>query len=103
MLLTLLALLSSTTLLVGAVLAARLQHSVLGVYVLAVAIGLLLAASNLWTVHKAGFLWARATQSKPEARQNLIGKAFCAVSLLWAVCAEPVGFWVTSSILRLLH
>lgn len=100
MLLTLLAVLSSTTMLVGAVLAARLEHTQLGGYLLAIIIGLPLAAFNLWTVHKSGFLLARLTRSSSESLQNWFGKAFCLAFLLWAACAGFVGFWAASAAMR---
>ncbi len=100
MLLTLLAVLSSTTVLVGAVLAARLGHAQLGGYLLAIAIGLPLAAFNLWMVHKAGFVLACFTRSISDLSQNWFGKAFCSACLLWTVCAGFVGFWAASAVIR---
>ena len=101
MLLTMLALLSSTTILVGSVLAANFNNVGFGGYSLAIAIGLLLAASNLWIVHRSGFLLADLTRAKSDRRQDSFGKAFAAALLLWAVCAEFLGYWVSSIALRL--
>jgi hypothetical protein len=100
MLLTLLAVLSSTTMLVGAVLAAKLGHAQLGGYLLAIIIGLPLAAFNLWMVHKVGFLLANVTRSRSEPEQNWFGKAFSLAFLLWAACAGFVGFWAASVMMR---
>jgi hypothetical protein len=100
MLLTLLAVLSSTSMLVGAVLAAKLGHAQLGGYLLAIIIGLSLAACNLWLVRKVGFLLARLEPSRSESLENWFGKAFCLTLLLWAACAEFVGFWVASVVMR---
>lgn len=102
MLLTILALFSSTTLLVGTIIAARSEHAAPISYVVAISIGLILATINLWAVHKAGFRLARFTSARSQPLQNWIGRAFCVLSLAWAACAEPVGFGAALMSIRLI-
>jgi uncharacterized cupredoxin-like copper-binding protein len=97
MLLTFLAVLSSTTLLVGAISAIGEQHTAIqGVAVIALA--LVLAAANFVVVQKAGLSLANHTSVKPEAVQSWYGKAFCLVILLWAIGAGFIGFWIAGLI-----
>jgi hypothetical protein len=102
MLLTLLAVLSSTTLLVGSILAAKSEHAGPTCYVVAIFLGVTLAAANFWGVHKAGFHLARFTSSRSPTVQDWSGRAFCLVSLAWAACAEPVGFGAALISIRLI-
>jgi hypothetical protein len=92
MLLILLAIVSSTTLLVGAVSAVQEQH-VTGHGFVAVALALVLAAVNFFSVRRAGLGMAAITREKPEAVQARYGKVFTLAILIWALCAGFVGFW----------
>lgn len=100
MLLTLLAAVSSVTLLVSAVLAARHEHAALGGYLLAIVVGLLLAACNAWMIYKAGNLLANRTSSSSKPRQEWFGRAFFLVILLWLPLAAFIGGWVASAVMR---
>lgn len=101
MLLILLALMSSTTFLVGAVSSASSQHVGLVGYLLATVIGLALATFNFWMVRRAGFLLAGLPHSGSERLEDRLGQAFCLIVLLWTGCAGFVGFWAASAALRL--
>jgi hypothetical protein len=87
---------------VGTFLAARFEHAGPGGYLSAVVLGLLLAVANFWSVHKTGYLLARLTNSSSKALQDWMGKGFCFVFLLWAVCTEIIGFHAASVVLRLI-
>ncbi len=93
MLLFLLAIISSTTLLVGAISAVQEQH-VTGHGFVAVALALILAAVNFFSVRRAGLSVANITRGKPEAVQARYGKTFSLAILIWAVCAGFLGFWM---------
>src|SRR4051794_13037317 len=93
MLLFLLAIISSTALLVGAVSAVQEQH-VTGHGFVAVALALIFAAVNFFSVRRAGLSVAKISRGKPEAVQGRYGKAFSFVILMWAVCAGFLGFWI---------
>jgi hypothetical protein len=101
----LLAIISSTTLLVGAISAVQEQYVTgHGFIVVAVALTLILAAVNFFGVQRAGLGMAAITREKPEAVQARYGKAFSVGILIWAVCAGFLGFWMVrliSSLLRL--
>jgi hypothetical protein len=101
MLLTLLAATSSVTFLISAVLAARHANAPLGDYVVAIVIGLLLAACNAWMVYKAGGILADLTKSWSQSRQEWAGRAFFLVMLLWIPFAAFFGDWVTLAAIRL--
>jgi hypothetical protein len=93
MLLILLAILSSATLLVGAISAMGGEHA--GFQgIVAISLALVLSAANFFIVQRAGLRIAKITSAKPEAVQNWYGKAFCIVILLWAVCGGFIGFWM---------
>jgi hypothetical protein len=101
MLLILLAILSSTTLLVGAISAVGEQHA--GIHgSVALALALILAATNFFLVRRAGLSMANITTAKSEAVQAWYGKAFCFVILLWAVCGGFIGFWMVRLVISLL-
>jgi len=100
MLLTLLAASSSVTFLASAVLAAKHEHAALGGYLLAVLVGLLLAACNAWVIYRAGDRLAGATASSSKARQEWFGRAFFLVFLLWLPLAAFLGNWVTLAVMR---
>ena len=102
MLLILLAIMSSTTLLVGAILAASLPHAGFVSYVLAIVVGVALAAFNFWMIRIAGLRLADLPQSRSEHAGDKLGKIFCIVVLLWTGCAGFVGFWGASASLRLI-
>ena len=93
MLLILLAIISSTTLLVGAMSAVQEQH-VTGHGFIAIALALILAAVNFFSVQRAGLGMAATTREKPEAVQARYGKVFSLAVLIWAVCAGFLGFWM---------
>jgi hypothetical protein len=101
MLLILLAIISSTTLLVGAISAVQEQH-VPGHGFVAVAIALILAAVNFFSVQRAGLGMAAIAREKPEAVQARYGKAFSLAILIWAVCAGFLGFWMVRLVSSLL-
>lgn len=86
--------------LVGAILAAHLRHAGPAGTLLAVLIGIVLAALNLWMVHKVGALLASHTRSTSERSQDLQGKAFCVVCLAWVGVAEFVGYRLVAAILN---
>jgi hypothetical protein len=90
MLLTLLAAVSSVTFLASAVLAAKNTHAAIGGYVLAIIIGLLLAACNAWVVYKAGEHVANLTSSS----------SFFLAILLWLPLAAFLGNWVALVVMR---
>jgi hypothetical protein len=100
MLLTLLTALSSATFFGSAVLAAIHEHATLGGYVLAIVIGLLLAACNAWIVYKAGDVVADLTSSCSKPRQKWCGRVFFLVILLWIPLAAFLGDWTTSAVIR---
>jgi hypothetical protein len=93
MLLILLAIISSTTLLVGAISAAQEQHFT-GHGFFAVALAIILAALNFFGVQRAGRGIAAVTREKPQAVQTKYGKAFSLAILMWAICTGFLGFWV---------
>ena len=101
MLLTLLTFTSSATFLTSAVLAARHANVAVGNYIVAVIIGLLLAACNAWMVYKAGDILAGLTKSWSKSRQEWSGRAFFLMMLLWMPFAAFIGDWVTSAAIRL--
>ena len=92
MLLTLLAFVSSTTLLVGAISAMREQGAG-SQGIVAIALALILAVTNFFGVRRAGLGLANFAREKPDAVQTRYGKTFCLIILLWAACAEFIGFW----------
>jgi len=100
MLLTLLAAVSSVTFLASAVLAAKNTHAAIGGYVLAIIIGLLLAACNAWVVYKAGERVANLTSSSSQSRQEWFGRAFFLAILLWLPLAAFLGNWVALAVMR---
>jgi|HubBroStandDraft_6_1064221.scaffolds.fasta_scaffold1227743_1 hypothetical protein len=81
MLLILLAIISSTTLLVGAISAVQEQH-VTGHGFIAIALALIFAAVNFFGVQRAGLGMAAITREKPEAVQARYGKAFSLAILI---------------------
>jgi hypothetical protein len=93
MLLILLAVISSTTLLVGAISAVQEQH-VTGRGVVAVALALILAAANFFSVQRAGLGVAAIAREKPEAVQAWYGKVFSLAILVWVICAGFLGSWI---------
>jgi hypothetical protein len=101
MLLILLAVISSIALLVGAVSALQEQH-VTGHAFVAVALALVLAAVNFFSVQRAGLGMAAVTRGKPEAVQARYGKVFSLAVLMWAICAGFLGFWIVRLVSTLL-
>jgi hypothetical protein len=93
MLLFLLAIVSSTSLLVGAISAVQ-EQQVRGHGFVAVALALILAAVNFFSVQRAGLGMAAIVREKPEAVQARYGKVFSLAILMWAVCAGFLGFWI---------
>lgn len=100
-LVNLMAVMSSVSLLVAAVSAANGAHVGLGGYLFVAIIALILAASNLWIVHKAVCFLASLTRSFSERQQDWIGKGFFPVYCIWAICTGVIGFWAASVALRL--
>jgi hypothetical protein len=92
MLLILLAIISSTALLVGAISAIEGRYTG-SQGIAAIVLAFLLTATNFFTVRRAGLGLANSTKSKPEAVQALYGKIFSLIILLWSVCAGFIGFW----------
>jgi hypothetical protein len=101
MLLTLLAIISSIALLVGAMSEVQEQHFT-GHGFVALAVALLLAAANFICIQKAGAGMVAITRGKPEAAQATYGKVFSLAVLLWAICAGFLGFWVARLVTTLL-
>ncbi len=101
MLLFLLAIISSTSLLVGAISTVH-EHHVTGHSIVAVALTLILAAVNFFSVHRAGLSVAKITRGKPEAVQGRYGKVFSLVILVWTVCAGFFGSWIVRLVGSLL-
>lgn len=101
MLLTLLAIISSITLLVGAMSEVQEKHFT-GHGFIALAVALLLAVVNFISVQRAGVGMAAITTGKPEAVQSTYGKIFSLAALLWAICAGFLGFWVARLVTTLL-
>jgi hypothetical protein len=101
MLLTLLAIISSITLLVGAMSEVQGQHFT-GHGFVAVAIALILAAANFIGVQRAGIGMAAITRGKPETVQSTYGKVFSLAVLMWAICAGFLGFWMARLVTTLL-
>ena len=93
MLLILLAIISSTALLVGAISAGEDQHAGVQGFV-AVLLALILAAVNFFSVRWVGLSMANITCEKPEAVQARYGKLFSLAILIWAICAGFLGFWL---------
>ncbi len=102
MLVTIMTASSSLTFFVSAVLAARHAHAGLGDYVLAIIIGLVLAACNARMLYRAGDILADVTISWSLSRQELCGRGFFLVMLLWLPFAAFLGDWVTSLAMRLV-
>jgi hypothetical protein len=94
MLLNLLAIISSTALLAGAICEIGWQHvggrGFAGVFFAAI-----LSALNFFIVRRAGLSLANATRGKPEAVQARYGKGFSIFIFVWAVCAAFLGTWIT--------
>jgi hypothetical protein len=101
MLLTLLAIMSSIALLVGAMSEVQEQHFT-GHGFIALAVSLLLAAANFFGVQRAGAGMVAITREKPETVQSTYGKIFSLTVLLWAICAGFLGFWVARFVTTLL-
>jgi hypothetical protein len=101
MLLILLAIISSITLLVGAISAAQELHFT-GHGFIVVAFVLVLAVANFFSVQKAGLGMAAVTRGKPEATQATYGKVFSLAVLMWAICAGFLGFWMVRLVSTLL-
>jgi hypothetical protein len=101
MLLFLLALISSTILLASTISAVQAQH-VTGHRFIAVALALILAVVNFFSVQRAGLRMAAITREKPEAVQARYGKAFSFAILIWTVCAGFLGFWMVRLLNSLL-
>jgi hypothetical protein len=93
MLLILPAIISSTTLLVGAISAVQEQHFT-GHGFIAVILALILGALNFFSVRRAALGMAAITREKPEALQARYGEVFSFAILIWAICAGFVGFWM---------
>jgi len=93
MLLVLLAIVSSTALLAGAISAVAEQNAGFQGFV-GICLAFVLAATNFIIVQKAGLRLASITSAKPDAVQNWYGKAFCLVIMVWTVCAGFIGFSV---------
>jgi hypothetical protein len=92
MLLILLAIISSTALLVGAI--SAIEGRCTGSQgIAAIVLALLMTATNFLTVRKAGLSLANSTKNRPEAVQARYGKIFSLMILLWSVCAGFFGFW----------
>jgi hypothetical protein len=100
MLLTLLTAASSVTFFVSAVLAVRHANASLGDYVVAIIIGLLLAACNAWVLYKSGDILANLTSSCSNSRQEWCGRGFFLAMMLWIPFAAFLGNWVTLSVIR---
>jgi hypothetical protein len=93
MLLILLAIISSTALLVGAISAIEGRYT--GTQgIAAIVLALLMTATNFFSVRRAGLNMANSTKNRPEAVQARYGKIFSLMILLWSVCAGFIGFWV---------
>ena len=93
-LLILLAIISSTALLFGAISAVQEQHVAGHSFVAVVVLALILAAVNFFSVQRAGLGMAAIAREKPEAVQAGYGKLFSFIILMWAVCAGFLGFWM---------
>ena len=93
MLLTLLAVLSSTVLLVSAVSTAGALHAGVQIYVPVILLALVLAAANFCVVRAAGLLLANAMSSKSAVAQSWFGRVFCFTVALWSVGMAFVGSW----------
>lgn len=102
MLLVLLAAMSSTAMLVGAVLAASLPRAGFATYLLALIVGLVFAACNFWIVRSAGLFLVKLPKRSLEHYGNRIGQVFCVSVLLWVGCGGFVGFWAAAALLRLV-
>src|ERR1700691_5402267 len=100
MLLTLLTALTSATFFASAVLAAKHQHAAVGGYLLAIVVGLVLAACNGWVIYKAGAALAHVTASSSKTGQEWSGRAFFLLILLWLPLAAFLGNWMTSAVVR---
>jgi hypothetical protein len=93
MLLIMLAVISSTALLFGAISAMGGQHA--GTQgIVAMSLALIAAAVNFVIVQRAGLSMANITREKPMAMQARYGQVFCIIIFLWAACAGLIGFWM---------
>jgi hypothetical protein len=101
MLLNLLAIISSTALLAGAISEIGEQHAG-GQGFAAVFLALILSAVNFFSVRRAGLSLANMTRDKPEAVQARYGKVFSLGILVWAVCAGILGTWMVRLLRSLL-
>jgi hypothetical protein len=93
MLVIMLAIISSTALLVGAISAMGEQHAG-SQGIVAMSLALIFAVANFVIVQRAGLSLANITREKPEAVQARYGQIFCLVIILWAACTEFIGFWM---------
>jgi hypothetical protein len=100
MLLTLLMVLTSVTFFASAVITAKHERATLAGYLLAIVIGLLLAACNAWVVYKAGDLMAMLTSSSSKVRQDWVGRLFFLAIMVWLPLAAFLGNFVASTLMR---
>jgi hypothetical protein len=99
MLWTLLTLTSSVSFLAGSVSAARLASAGFFGYLLAVVIGLLLAAANAWAMYKVLDNLVRLSPRWSES--EWFGVAiFSAIVLFWLPLATFLGYWVGAAAIR---
>ena len=87
----------------GAIVAVKHAKTGFGGYLLAIAIGLVVASSSTWT------MWAthKIVRPRPDwkltaSQQEWYFGAFYIAKILWVLFAGFVGFWLASALLRLV-
>lgn len=100
---TLLAAMTSATVLAGALLAAHNDHASSGGYLAGIIVGILLATLNFWIVHSGALLLARRANSKSQSFQNLVGKTLFLGFFPWAALAEFASYKATLIVLPFMH
>jgi hypothetical protein len=102
-LLTLLTVVSSVVVFTGAVQAAS---EVVGPpvvrYAVGIALGLVLAAVNAWTVARLGMSLGRSTSSWSESRQAWCGRGFTAAMTCWIFAGGFLAAEVAATAIRLV-
>jgi hypothetical protein len=103
MLFTLVSATASTTFFAAALFAAKHANAGTRGYVLGIAVGLILAVLNFWTLYRVGDILAGVTKSRSEASQDRWGRAatFFLVAL-WLPVAAFLGDWIATTAIRLL-
>ena len=102
MLWTLLTLISSLTLIVSAVMTPKQANAALGGYALAVIVGLVLAACNLWALERVcASVDGRVHRASRAQQEWFLGVLYLAAAA-WALVSPLVGARLTSAVFELI-